>query len=187
MYNYFNSQQLNKANYLNCCSNVPWFSPDFSWIYWTSFEPFMLKFDEATSFSPNLEHSCRSCTKAWELSPEVTNRPNSWYYFKPEGLDWNNTKTRHILADPQIRSVCYGVICQRLMMELLSLMAVMSEGLGFNLCVAPFLNVCVSNLPQGVKDGECQRWLELGWRCHTSVRQRVTKSEVVVRMKANED
>ena len=25
-------------------------------------------------------------------------------------------------------------------------MAVMSEGLGFNLCVAPFLNVCVLNL-----------------------------------------
>ena len=36
------------------------------------------------------------------------------------------------------------------MMELLSLMAVMSEGLGFNLCVAPFLNVCVLNLSWGV-------------------------------------
>ena len=34
-------------------------------------------------------------------------------------------------------------------MELLSPMVVMSEGLGFNLCVAPFLNVCVPNLPQG--------------------------------------
>ena len=34
-------------------------------------------------------------------------------------------------------------------MELLSLMAVMLEGLGFNLCVLPFLNVCVPNLPQG--------------------------------------
>ena len=45
-------------------------------------------------------------------------------------------------------------------MELLSLMAEMSEGLGFNLCVAPFLNVCVPNLPQGVKDGECWRWSE---------------------------
>ena len=33
-------------------------------------------------------------------------------------------------------------------MELLSLMVVMSEGLGFNLCVAPFLNACVPNLPQ---------------------------------------
>ena len=31
-------------------------------------------------------------------------------------------------------------------MELLSPMAVMSEGLGFNLCVAPFLNICVLNL-----------------------------------------
>ena len=34
-------------------------------------------------------------------------------------------------------------------MELLSPMAVISEGLGFNLCVAPFLNICVPNLPQG--------------------------------------
>ena len=50
-------------------------------------------------------------------------------------------------------------------MELLSPMAVMFEGLGFNLCVVPFLNVCVPNLPQGVKDGECQRWSEVGWRC----------------------
>ena len=31
-------------------------------------------------------------------------------------------------------------------MELLSPMAVMLEGLGFNLCVVPFLNVCVLNL-----------------------------------------
>ena len=72
-------------------------------------------------------------------------------------------------------------------MELLSPMAVMSEGLGFNLCVAPFINICVPNLPQGVKDGECQRWLELGQRCHTRVGQRETKLEVIVRMKANED
>ena len=36
------------------------------------------------------------------------------------------------------------------MTELLSLMAVMSEGLGFNLCVAPFLNICVPNLSQRV-------------------------------------
>ena len=35
-------------------------------------------------------------------------------------------------------------------MELLSPMAVMSEGLGFNLCVAPFLNICVLNLTQRV-------------------------------------
>ena len=39
-----------------------------------------------------------------------------------------------------------------------------------------FLNVCVPNLPQGVKDGECWRWSELGWRCHTRLGQRETKS-----------
>ena len=37
------------------------------------------------------------------------------------------------------------------MTELLSPMAVMLEGLGFNLCVAPFLNVCVLNLSQRVR------------------------------------
>ena len=36
------------------------------------------------------------------------------------------------------------------MTELLSLMVVMSEGLGFNLCVAPFLNICVLNLTRRV-------------------------------------
>ena len=35
------------------------------------------------------------------------------------------------------------------MTELLSPMGVMLEGLGFNLCVVPFLNVCVPDLPQG--------------------------------------
>ena len=30
-------------------------------------------------------------------------------------------------------------------------MAVMSEGLGFNLCLAPFLNVCVLNLTWRVR------------------------------------
>ena len=34
-------------------------------------------------------------------------------------------------------------------MELLSPIVVMLEGLGFNLCVVPFLNVCVPNLLQG--------------------------------------
>ena len=34
-------------------------------------------------------------------------------------------------------------------MELLSLMVMMSEGLGFNLCVVPILNICVPNLPHG--------------------------------------
>ena len=37
------------------------------------------------------------------------------------------------------------------MMDLLSPMAVMSEGLGFNLCVAPFLNICVLNLSPRVR------------------------------------
>ena len=36
-------------------------------------------------------------------------------------------------------------------MELLSPMAVMLEGLGFNLCVVPFLNVCVLNLSWRVR------------------------------------
>ena len=62
-------------------------------------------------------------------------------------------------------------------MELLSLMAVVSEGLSFNLCVAPFLNIYVPNLTQGVKSGECRRWLELGWRFHTRVGQRETKGD----------
>ena len=61
------------------------------------------------------------------------------------------------------------------MTELLSPMVVILEGLGFNLCVAPFLNVCVLNLPQRVGSRECRRWLELGQRCHTRVRQREAK------------
>ena len=47
-------------------------------------------------------------------------------------------------------------------MELLSPMAVMSEGLGFNLCVAPFLNICVLNLSWGVRAedvGGSQSWV----------------------------
>ena len=62
-------------------------------------------------------------------------------------------------------------------MELLSPMAVRSEGLGFNLCVAPFLNVCVLNLSQRVGNGRCRRWSELGQRCHTRVGQRRLKSD----------
>ena len=37
------------------------------------------------------------------------------------------------------------------MTELLSPKAVMSEELGFNLCVVPFLNICVLNLTQRVR------------------------------------
>ena len=62
-------------------------------------------------------------------------------------------------------------------MELLSPMAVMSEGLGFNLCVASFLNVCVLNLPQRVGSGRCWRQSELGQRCCTRVKQKETKSD----------
>ena len=76
----------------------------------------------------------------------------------------------HVSSD-----ICYVVIYWRPTLELLSLMAVMSERLGFNLCVVPFLNICVPNLLQGVKSRECQRWSELGQRCHTRVRWRETK------------
>ena len=51
-------------------------------------------------------------------------------------------------------------------MELLSPMAVMSEGLGFNLCVVPFLNICVLNLSQrvGVEDVRGGwSWVGGGW------------------------
>ena len=77
---------------------------------------------------------------------------------------------------------------QRLMMELLSLIAVMLEGLGFNLCVVPFLNICVLNLIyfRG-SEMECVGGgrslvrgviLELGGG---------RLSQIVVRMKAKED
>ena len=62
-------------------------------------------------------------------------------------------------------------------MELLSPMVVMLEGLGFNLCVVPSINVCVLNLSQRVGSGGCQRWLELAWRCHTRVGRREAKSD----------
>ena len=51
-------------------------------------------------------------------------------------------------------------------MQLLSPMTVMLEGLGFNLCVTPFLNVCVLNLSRGVgaEDvGGGQSWLEVSY------------------------
>ena len=60
-----------------------------------------------------------------------------------------------------------GVLCSdywRLMTELLSPMAVMSEGLGFNLCVAPFLNVCVLNYFRGL--GMVLRVEVLALGCH---------------------
>ena len=48
------------------------------------------------------------------------------------------------------------------MTELLSPMAVMSEGLGFNSCIAPFLNICVLDLSWrvGAEDvGGGQSWV----------------------------
>ena len=69
-----------------------------------------------------------------------------------------------------VLGICYMVIIRGLTMELLSPTAVMSEGLGFNLCVAPFLNICVLNLLQRVGDRVCQRWSELGWRSCTRVK-----------------
>ena len=59
-------------------------------------------------------------------------------------------------VEVSVRIYCYMVIYRELTMELLlSLMAVMSEGLGFNLCIAPFLNICVSNLSWRVRRGRC--------------------------------
>ena len=72
------------------------------------------------------------------------------------------------------------------MTELLSPMAVMSEGLGFNLCVAPFLNICVLNLFWGVRVEDVrggQSWV--GGVILESDGGRL--SQIVVRMKANED
>ena len=75
-----------------------------------------------------------------------------------------------------VLGICYTVIIRGLMMELLSPTVVMSEGLGFNLCVAPFLNICVLNLLRRVGDGVCRRWSELGWRCCTRVEWGKTES-----------
>ena len=65
-------------------------------------------------------------------------------------------------------------------------MAVMSEGLGFNLCVTPYLNICVPNLPQG----QGQRLLEVV-RVGSEVlywdRWGDTKLEKIVRTKTNEN
>ena len=42
-------------------------------------------------------------------------------------------------VEVSVQIYCYRVIYRRSTTELLSLMMVISEGLGFNLCVAPFL------------------------------------------------
>ena len=46
-------------------------------------------------------------------------------------------------------------------------MADVVGGLGFNLCVAPFLNICVHNLPQRSRAEIGQKLPELGHRCGT--------------------
>ena len=52
----------------------------------------------------------------------------------------------------------------------------MLEGLGFNLCVMPFLtSISLISLKEEVKDG--QRWLELGQRYCMKYRLEGTKSE----------
>ena len=70
--------------------------------------------------------------------------------------------------------------------ELLSPMAVMSEGLGFNLCVTPFLNLCVpiylrGSRAENVRVG--QSWVR-GVVLESDDRR---LSQGIVRMKANED
>ena len=67
-------------------------------------------------------------------------------------------------------------------MELLSPMAVLLEGLGFNLCVAPFLNICVTNLPQGQRWRFGWRLSELGQRCCIGDGGERTELEGAVRM-----
>ena len=49
-------------------------------------------------------------------------------------------------VEVSVQIYCYGGDLRGPTTELLSPMAVMLEGLGFNLCVVPFLNVCVLNL-----------------------------------------
>ena len=70
-------------------------------------------------------------------------------------------------------------------MELLSLMVVMSEGLGFNLCVAPFLMsvslICFGGSGTGDVGGG-RSWV----RGVMLVSDRGRLSRIVVRTKANE-
>ena len=56
-----------------------------------------------------------------------------------------NCKVYPLSLKEQVELVLCGDY-RRPTMELLGPMAVMLEGLGFNLCVAPFLNICVLNL-----------------------------------------
>ena len=69
-----------------------------------------------------------------------------------EELCWRDLASTYILCVP----FYYMMIYWRPTTELLSLMVVMLEGFGFNLCVVPFLNICVLNLTSG---GQEQRML----------------------------
>ena len=71
-------------------------------------------------------------------------------------------------------------------MELLSPMVVMLEGLGFNLCVVPLLNICVPNLPQG-QGQRLSEVVRVGLEVLYWDRQGETNSEEIVRMKTSED
>ena len=71
-------------------------------------------------------------------------------------------------------------------MELLSPMVGMLEGLGFNLCVVPFLNVCVPNLPQG-QGQTLSEVVRVGLEVLYWDGRGETNSEEIVRMKTSED
>ena len=124
-------------------------------------------------YNPNLVSL--HLTLVWHLWP---NSDHLWH--SPPLTPWGKLGTQTFRKgathkskpSPLLRSDYW-----RPMTELLSPRVVMSEGLGFNFCVAPFLNVCALNLLQRVGDGVCWRWLVLGWRCRTRVGWRETKSD----------
>ena len=121
-------------------------------------------------------------TKKWETAAAGTAGIASFFTVQSPQKKWLRSPSpdRSLMSESEKICdidlvICYAMIYWRLMMELLSPMVVMSEGLGFNLCVVPFLNVCVLNLPRRVGSRECQRWLEFGWRRRTRVGRRETR------------
>ena len=90
---------------------------------------------------------CLSLPDGWSnqmSQPRTGAVPSPLHEWKARWLGWSPS---HVLHGDYWRP----------MTELLSPMAVMSEGFGFNLYVAPFLNVCVLDLSQRVRSGRCQR------------------------------
>ena len=59
----------------------------------------------------------------------------------------------------------------------------MSEGLGFNLCVAPFLNICVPNLTKGQKS----KMVGSGWSWVRDIIQEMDGRELSQRGNESED